>query len=71
MSTAYRKYLGIWVGIIALLMVQPVLAQSASEQRNEETEKSVGGGGGGEGGGKKKKKTKKKGRGRLQTPPYR
>jgi iron complex outermembrane recepter protein len=39
MSTAYQKYLGIWVGIIALLMVQPVLAQEASEQRSEGTEK--------------------------------
>jgi iron complex outermembrane recepter protein len=39
MSTAYQKYLGIWVGIIALLMAQPVLAQSASEQRSEGTEK--------------------------------
>jgi iron complex outermembrane recepter protein len=39
MSTAYQKYLGIWVGIIALLMAQPVLAQEASEQGSGSTEK--------------------------------
>jgi iron complex outermembrane recepter protein len=35
MSTAYRKYLGIWAGVMTLLMAQPVLAQSASEQGSE------------------------------------
>jgi iron complex outermembrane recepter protein len=38
MSKAYQKYLGIWAGVMALLMAQPVLAQEASEQRIGGTE---------------------------------